>query len=365
MAFKEKERLMRPSASKRRYIAVESESDVESDLDLTLNQSQDSSCLDETLNESFGSRGASYWKQRALAAEAKLKAEKLAREADNAKWETKWKKEVGPLENLFRRIYGPSRGNSGRQFKYGKELQALLIDHAGHGIPSSYSRLMFESLARVLNLTDEDEDGPRQIPSVDYFNKTRTGKLAKIVDQQRDQWVEEATEVLLTVDQTALQQEKHLALGGFNQRTEFMCFGIKKIKASKAIEIAAAMFQMISDVPNLKDKIRVIESDRERAQEAAIKMLMELLNADRPVSNFVFRIVCLMHFVINVDDLSFNQLSEDTKAVSSLLDQLFGSRKSETHRRACLKKALRDELNGPSGFESKMGKRFHVNKGWI
>ncbi len=126
MAFKEKERLMRPSASKRRYIAVESESDVESDLDLTLNQSQDSSCLDETLNESFGSRGASYWKQRALAAEAKLKAEKLAREADNAKWETKWKKEVGPLENLFRRIYGPSRGNSGRQFKYGKELQALL-----------------------------------------------------------------------------------------------------------------------------------------------------------------------------------------------------------------------------------------------
>ena len=130
---------MRPSASKRRYIEVESESDLESDLDSTMNKSQDSSCLDDTLNESFGSRGASYWKQRALAAEAQLKAEKLAREADNAKWEAKWKKEIGPLENLFRRIYGPSRGNSGRQFKYGKELQAKIIDHAGHGIPSSLS----------------------------------------------------------------------------------------------------------------------------------------------------------------------------------------------------------------------------------
>ena len=356
---------MRPSASKRRYIAVESESDIESDHDVSMNHSLDSSFVEDSLNESLGSRGASYWKNRALVAEARLKAEKLAREADNAKWEAKWKKEVGPLENLFRRIYGPSRGNSGRQFKYGKELQAMLIDHAGHGIPSSYSRLMIESMARVLNLTDEDEDGPRQIPSVDYFNKMRTGKLAKIVDQQRDQWVAEATEVLLTVDQTALQQEKHLAIAGFNQRTEFMCFGIKKIKASKAIEIASAMFQMISDVPNLKNKIRVIESDRERAQEAAIKMLMELLNAERSVSNFVFRIVCLMHFVINVDDLSFNQLSEDTKAVSSLLDQFYGSRKSEIHRRTCLKQALRDELGGPSGFESKMGKRYHVNKGWI
>ena len=210
IAFEEKERSMRPSASKRRYIEVDSESDLESDLDSTMNKSQDSSCLDDTLNESLGSRGASYWKQRAMAAEAQLKAEKLAREADNAKWETKWKKEVGPLENLFRRIYGPSRGNSGRQFKYSKELQAMIIDHAGHGIPSSHSKLMFESLARVLNLTDEDENGPRQIPSVDYFSKMRTGKLAQIVDSQRDQWVREATEVLLTVDQTALQQDKHL-----------------------------------------------------------------------------------------------------------------------------------------------------------
>ena len=141
-----------------------------------------------------------------------------------------------------------------------------------------------------------------------------------------------------------------------------MCFGIKKIKASKAIEIAAAMFQMICSVPNLKQKIKVIESDRERAQEAGIRMLMELLNADRPVSDHVFRIVCLMHFVMNLDDLSFDQLSEDVKAVFSLLDQFYGSRKSETHRRTCLKKALNDELNGPSGFESKMGKRYHVNK---
>ena len=318
--------------------------------------------LDDTLNESLGSRGASYWKQRALDAEAKLKAEKLARKADNAEWEAKWKAEFGPLENLFRRVYGPSRGNSGRQFKYSKELQAMLIDHAGHGIPSSSSRLMCESMARVFDLVDEDENGSRTIPCIDYFNKMRTGKLAKIVDQQRDQWVEDATEVLLTVDQTNLQQDKHLALGGFNQRTEFMCFGIKKIKATNGLEIASTMYRMISDVPNLKDKIQVIESDRDRAQEAAIRMLMELLNADRSVSNYVFRIVCLMHFVVNLDDLSFNELSADTKAVSSLLDQLFGSRKSETLRKACLKEALNTKLRGPSRFESKMGKRYHVNK---
>ena len=79
--FKEKERSMRPSASKRRYIEVDSESDLESDFDSTMNHSQDSSCLNDSLNESFGSRGANYWKQRALAAEGQLKAEKLAREA--------------------------------------------------------------------------------------------------------------------------------------------------------------------------------------------------------------------------------------------------------------------------------------------
>ena len=61
IAFKEKERSMRPSASKRRFIEVDSESDLDSDLDSTMNKSQDS-CLDDTLNESFGSRGASYWK---------------------------------------------------------------------------------------------------------------------------------------------------------------------------------------------------------------------------------------------------------------------------------------------------------------
>ena len=109
IAFNEKERSMRPSAWKRRYIEVESESDLDSDLNSTMNISQDSSCLDDTFNESLGSRGASYWKQRALAVEAQLKAEKLAREADNAKWEAKWKKEVGPLEDLFRRIYGQLR----------------------------------------------------------------------------------------------------------------------------------------------------------------------------------------------------------------------------------------------------------------
>ena len=73
---------MRPSASKRRYIAVESESDIESDHDVSMNHSLDSSFVDDSLNESLGSRGANYWKNRALVAEARLKAEKLAREAD-------------------------------------------------------------------------------------------------------------------------------------------------------------------------------------------------------------------------------------------------------------------------------------------
>ena len=182
------------------------------------------------------------------------------------------------------------------------------------------------------------------------------------MDNQRQQWVNSAKKIVLSVDKTSILGKSYLALGGFNKQSQYHCLAIKEIGPNTGKEYASVMLKMIEQIPGLKDKLCIFISDRDRAQENAIKQLLEILTKDRPADQQIIHIVCLMHTTIRMDDRSFSKLSEEAKAVSSLLAQAFGSRKSLEYRKACLKQALTEKLKGRAGFDTKIGSRFHVNK---
>ena len=336
-------RRLRPLPAKRiREVLVDFESDCESDdPDTTMDESFSKSILDESL----GTRGESAWKQRCFELEALLKAEKLARIADNEKWKAKYEADIGPSRDLFRVRTKPTRENgSGSTTFYGKELKAIAIDAAGQGVASKDIQRVLKSVHRFINF--EGQEGIRKVPEVDYLNKLRTGELAQLVDDQRQQWVDSAEKIVLSVDKTSMSGKGYLALGGFNEESQYHCLAIKEIGPNTGKEYASVMLKMIEQIPGLKDKLRIFISDRDRAQENAIKQLLEILNKDRPADQKIIHIVCLMHTTIRMDDRSFSKLSDDAKAVSSLLAQCFGSRKSLEYRKACLKHALTEKLKG-------------------
>ena len=350
---------MRPLPAKRvREAIIDYESDCDTeDPDTTIDESFSESLLDQSCT----TRGESYWKTRCLEAEALLKAEKQARKDDNAKWEAKYEADFGPSRDLFLQRTKPSRENgSGQARYYCKSLRAIAIDAAGEGVASKDIQRVLKSVHRFIGY--ESEDGVRKVPEVDYFNKSRSGELGRLADKQRDRWVENANLIALSVDGTTMGGKHFIAIGGFNERTEYHCLAIKQIEAGTGIEIASTMLEMIRQIPGLEAKMRILISDRDRAQENANRRLVELLNRDRPINERIIIMVCLMHTVIRIDDRSYEKLSKEAKAVFSLLAQIFGSRKSMAHRKACLKIKLNEKLEGPSGFDTKIGSRYHVNK---
>ena len=350
---------MRPLPPKRvREALIEVESDCDTDDPET---TMDDSFSESLLDTSLGTRGESYWKRRCLDAEARLAAECKARAEDNQKWKAKYESEIGPSRDLFRVRTKSTRANgSGSTTYYGKELKAIAIDAAGQGVASQDIQRVMKSIHRFINF--EEQEGERKVPEVDYLNKLRAGELGQLVDQQRQQWVDSAEKIVLSVDKTSMNGKGYLALGGFNEQSQYHCLAIKEIGPNTGTEYASVMLKMIEQIPGLKDKLCIFISDRDRAQEKAIKQLLEILNKDRPADKQIIHIVCLMHTTIRMDDRSFSKLSEDTKSVASYVAQSFGSRKSLEYRKACLKQALTEKLKGRAGFDTKIGSRFHVNK---
>ena len=351
-------RRLRPLPAKRvREALVDFESDIESD---DLETSLDNS-MSQSLDSSFGTRGESYWKQRCLKAEESLKTEKAKHQAEIAQLKRQYDADIAASRDLFLVRTKPSRDNgSGQARSYGKELKAIILDAAGQGVASADILKVLKSVKRFIDFPEEE--GIRSVPCVDHINKLRTGDLAVLVDKQRQQWVDDAQTVVLSVDATTMNNSHYFALGAFNERTEYHCLAIKEIAAGSGLEIASVMYALVNQIPGLKEKIRFIIADRARNQENANKRLQELLNRGRPVDQMIILIVCMMHTVIGCDNLSFGTLSADAKAASSLLAQIFGSRKSVKLRKACLKKELREKCDGPPGFDTKMGSRYHVNK---
>ena len=345
--------------AKRVYDAlVDFDSDIDSDcMETSLDESMSQSLLDESL----GTRGESYWKQRCLKAEESLKTERAKYQAEVAELKKKYEADIAASRDLFLVRTRPSRANgSGQARSYGKELKAIMLDAAGHGVASADIEKVLKSVLRFIDFPEEE--GTRKVPCVDHINKLRTSDLASLVDKQTQQWVEDAEIVALSVDATTMSGNHYIALGGFNHHTQYHCLAIKEIDAKSGVEIASVMYALINQIPGLKDKIRFIIADRAASQENANKRLQELLNRDRPEDQLIILIICMMHSVIGCDNRSYEKLSVDTKAASSLLAQIFGSRKSQQLRKACLKKELREVCEGSPGFDTKMGSRYHVNK---
>ena len=345
--------------AKRVFEAVlDSESDIESE---GLDTSMDDSLSQSLLDESLGTRGESYWKRRCLMAEEALKTEKAKHHADLAQLKAKYEADIAASRDLFLVRTRPSRENgSGQARSYGKELRAIILDAAGQGVASADILKVLKSVKRFIDLPDEE--GTRSVPCVDYISKLRTSELASLVDKQRQQWVEDAETIALSVDATTMNGYHYLCLGGFNEKTQYHCLAFKEVAASSGLEIASVMYALVNQIPGLREKIRFIIADRARNQENANKRLQELLNRDRPADELIILIICMMHTVIGLDNRSFDKLPAEAKAVSSLLAQVFGSRKSQALRKACLKRELRDKCQGPPGFDTKMGSRYHVNK---
>ena len=216
IAFSES-RLLRPSTSKRPRIIIDSESD----LDESLNSTFDDTLLDDSFASASSTRGSDYWMRRALKAEAELEAERRGREADRKHWEAKWQS----IDDFLKVGKLPTRGSSGQCRVYGKALQGFLIDSAADGVAMSDCHKMLASLSRFLPLTDDS--GDRRVPELDFFRKVRTGKLSKMVELQRSQWLESADHVMLSVDATNLNGKNHIAIGGFDQNCHFQCLDIK------------------------------------------------------------------------------------------------------------------------------------------
>ena len=345
-------------AKRVREALVDFESDIESDgAETSLDDSMSQSLLDESL----GTRGESYWKQRCLMAEESLRAEKAKHQAEVTRLKAKHDADIAASRDLFLVRTRPTRANgSGQARSYGKELRAIIIDAAGQGVASADIQKLLKSVFRFISFPEEE--GTRAVPCLDHINKLRSSDLAALVDQQTQQWINDAEKIALSVDGTTMNGRHYLALGGFNEDSQYHCLAIKETDASTGLEIASVMRALINQIPGLEGKIRFIIADRAKNQENANRRLQELLNKDRPADQLIKLLVCLLHTVIGCDNRSFAQLCADAQATSSLLAQLFGSRKSINYRKACLKKELRVKCRGSPGFDTKMGSRFHVNK---
>ena len=322
--FYSEDRQLRPSNNKRSRIVVDSDSDIDT-AEESFNTTAGNSFLDDSLDKSvsdMSTRGADYWRRRALTAEKMLEEEKRGRIEDNNAWAVRWK----PIEDFFKVEKMTTRGSSGQCRGYGKTLQSFLLDAAAEGIAMTDCRKTLVSLSRFLLLTNENED--RRIPEIDYFRKVRVGKLPKLLISQRDQWLKSTNKVILTVDATSLGGESHIALGGFNDQLEFLCLDIKQIEGKSAHQIASIMHSMILGVSGLEDKITCMLTDRARSQEAANKLLCQLLNRCREPGHHVFCICCLMHTISRIDARSFNALSDNASRVAQYLMRIFGSRKT-------------------------------------
>ena len=241
---------MRPLPAKRvaREVFVDVESDIDSDC---METSLDQSMSQSVLNESLGTRGESYWKDRCLKAEEALRVLRAEHKTEIEELKAKHEADIAASRDLFLVRTKPSRANgSGQARSFGKELKAIAIDASADGVASKDIQKVLKSMKRFIDV-DSDDGGLRKVPEADYFNKFRSGEMARLANKQREQWIADAEMIALSVDGTTMNGDHHICIGGFNERTEYHCLSIKKISASTGLEIAGTMLEMIRQIPGL------------------------------------------------------------------------------------------------------------------
>ena len=197
-------------------------------LDTTLNTTVES----DALNESLGTRGEAYWKNRALAAEVKLAEEVKGRAQDNQSWREMFEAATAPFRRFFEIIKKPTRGNSGQCREYSNELQAFSIRLLGCGIAASDIRKMFVALDEHFHLCD---GVITRIPKADYFVKLRA-KVPVLSLKQDAEVVSTGLEFAISFDSTSMNSRSHVSLGCYNENVKFHCLDIRDIEGKKVLK---------------------------------------------------------------------------------------------------------------------------------
>ena len=348
MKFKEVRRL-RPLPQKRvRELLVDFESDCETELDTTLD---DSTMSQSMFDDSLGTRSESRWKQengRLKQENANLRAELEAT-----------KKELARFKDFFKVTKKPTKANgSGSCDEFGSDLTIIALEAMSDTSEARTVHRVMESLARHMDLINA-EDECRRVPRPDWFVKTRS-KLDGLLKHQRDDFMEQGGPFFISFDATNLHSNNVVSMVVFNKDLEYLNFGYKEIAAKTGVQIAATMRAMIREHDGLEQNLEALITDRCASQLLANRLLIDMINAERSPENFVFAVTCHMHTSLGCDNRSWKQLSSDAQAIGKGLQISFGGRKSDGWRKDSLKKSLESLLGITSEFESTIGSRFRV-----
>ena len=313
----------------------------------------------------LGSSGSSFLRTRSFSI---LQSERQEYEdrinslvAENKKLKAEKQQMQSRLDGIlsfFKVSTKPTRANgSGRAEMFSSELQSVALEAMSFGVAARDVHILFTVIARTLGLLINDN---YRVPKESYYRQLRN-KIPALLTTQAQQFISNATSITISFDGTSLHGNGVVALGAFDQDCNFAVLGIKQSSGKKAIELAAVMYSLITDYPGLQEKIQYLITDTSAAQLAANRLLVDKLNRTR-TEHLVQIIICLMHSVINFDNRSYKQLSDETKEVHTSLKILFGARKTDGYRKDSLKTELEKQLAPQSSpFLTDVGSRFKVN----
>ena len=345
--FKEIRRL-RPLPQKRvRELLVDFESDCETELDTTL----DDSMLNSTFDESLGTRTESRWKQE----NSQLKAEiaKLKAQLQESK------SELARFKDFFRVTKKPTRANgSGSCDEFGTDLTIVALEGMSETTEARTVHRVLESFARQMGLIDGEDESCR-VPRPDWFVKQRS-KLDGLLQNQRADFLARGGPFYISFDATSLHSSNVVSMLVFNSDLEYLNFGYKEVAAKTGIEIASTMWTMIREHDMLEENLEALITDRCASQLLGNRLLMDMINANRSSDKKVYAVTCHMHTTLGCDNRSWKQLSPEAQSIGKSLQISFGGRRSDGWRKDSLKKSLESELGVTSEFESTIGSRFRV-----
>ena len=257
------------------------------------------------------------------------------------------------LENLFK-----EEGRRGNRFTYSQMLQGLSVELLSESISSTDLVKILTVFGNFCNLLDDDD---KHVPRKDYFNKIRS-KIERSLKLQSEQFLAEASSLMVSTDGTSYWGTGVFALGVFNQDLKWNCLELIETTGKSASAISEEMLRVFRNYRIDPDKLVCLVTDRARAQEAANTIFIrEINNLKSDGQPAMYCICCLMHTVSNCDSRPQKLLFEDGIKVLSYLKQFFGNRASQGWSKLSLKTEFELEIGCTSMFETDIGSRYAVS----
>ena len=257
------------------------------------------------------------------------------------------------LENLFK-----EEGRRGNRFTYSQMLQGLSVELLSESISSTDLVKILTVFGNFCNLLDDDD---KHVPRKDYFNKIRS-KIERSLKLQSEQFLADASSLMVSTDATSYWGTGVFALGVFNQDLKWNCLELIETSGKNANAIADEMLRVFNNYQIDPDKLVCLVTDRARAQEAAnVIFIREINNLKSNGQPPMYCVCCLMHTVSNCDSRPQKLLFDDGIKVLSYLKQFFGNRASQGWSKLSLKTEFELEIGCTSMFETDIGSRYAVS----